>query len=137
MVFPMNPLLKPILKNGLLSAGALAIVGYGYAELAGMWLAAQTPLRTTPDGVVAAAPQEAVADSLQYRVPAMMALWGFVFVALGEVVLHRVRSRRAALVPPAIPQPDPAELLMKQMMLDAQAASSPSTAPAENSPVAN
>jgi hypothetical protein len=142
----MPPILKRILANGLLTAGVLAIIGFGYAELAGVYLMTRTPSRGTFDGPVPAArAEDPVASQLRYRVPAMMALWGFVFIAAGEGVLHFWRRHRAAVVALSTERkPDPAELLLEQIMAQVEAAKaapaepapSPSSLPAENSPVA-
>jgi hypothetical protein len=96
---------KRILVNGLLTAAMLAVVGVGFAELAGFWLMSSAPRRATLDAPVAAAPQDPVAESLKTRVPLMMALWGFGFVAVGEVVLHRIRRKKAVAISTAPPSP--------------------------------
>ena len=143
----MHPILKRILINGLLTAGMLALIGVGYAELAGIWLVSKTPSRGAFEAPIAAGPaEEPLAASLKYRIPAMMALWGFLFVAAGEGVLHLWKRRRPAPVPspPADLPPDPAEVLLEQIMAKVDAARStpsepapsPSPVPSENSPVA-
>ena len=141
----MHPILKRILVNGLLTAGALAVVGVGYAELAGIWIVTKTPVRKSLDAPVASdPPADALASSLQYRVPAMMAMWGFLFVAAGEGVLYWWRGNRPAQ-PPKEPKPDAAEVLLEQILAQVEAARatpseatpSPSPVAAENSPVAH
>jgi hypothetical protein len=133
----MNPLLKRILANGTLTAAMLAVVGLGYAELAGLFLAAKTPMRAT---VEAPATDDAdpAAASLHSRVPLMMALWGFLFVAVGEVVLDRIRRKKPPAPPPL---PDPATVLLEEIMAKVEseratvaASTTPSAAPAENTP---
>ena len=125
--------------NGLLTAAVLAVVGYGYAELAGLFLASKSPGR----GPQAVQP-DALADSLHERMPMMMAFWGFAFIAVGEIVLHLIRTRRKPL-PPAEVKADEATVLLEQILskveseratlADASHTTSPATA--ENSPVAS
>ncbi|MFO0802247.1 MAG: hypothetical protein U0791_03890 [Gemmataceae bacterium] len=137
----MSPLLKRILVNGTLTAATLAVVGVGYAELAGLFLAAKAPTRASIEAPLAE-DTHGLADSLYTRVPATMALWGFLFVAAGEVVLDRVRKKKPA--PVADPKPDTALLLLEEILakVEAERATvaanpSPSPPPAENTPVAS
>ena len=117
----MDPLLKRILVNGTLTAVTLAVIGVGYAGLAGLFLAAKSPMRATVD---APAVDEAdpMASSLQTRVPLMMAAWGFLFIALVEVFLHRFRRRR----PPEAeslsePKVDAATALLEEILAKVEA----------------
>src|SRR5437660_1344013 len=105
---PMHPLLKRIAVNGLPTAAILAAVGVAYTQLAGMWLSGGSPVRG------AAPASDPVAADLTYRVPAMMALWGFLFVAAGESLRHLLRRNRP--VAKEEPQPDTAEVLLEQLM---------------------
>jgi hypothetical protein len=137
----MSPLLKRILVNGTLTAAMLAVVGVGYAELAGLFLAARTPMRATVEAP-AADDADPLAGSLQARVPVMMAVWGFLFVAAGELIVHRFR-KKAPPAPPAEPQPDAATVLLEEIMAKVEAeratvaaSTTPSATPAENTPVA-
>ena len=109
----MPPILKRILVNGLLAAATLAAIGIGFAELATMFMAAKTPDTESP-------------TALHYRVPAMLALWGFLFVALGEWVLAWWRSFRPT-VQPKEPQPDPADVLLEQIMSQVETAQKPTS----------
>jgi hypothetical protein len=123
----MPPLLKRIVANGLLTSVFLALIGVGYAELAGLWLVAKSPARYDAQGHQAAVvdPNERLARDLKSRVPLMMALWGFLFVAGGELALHWWRSRRRpvpVVTPPAEPHPELAELLLDQIMSQVEAA---------------
>ena len=99
----MNPVLKRILVHGGLTAGLLALVGVGFAEIAKMWMgdAAET------------------GSTLRYRVPLMMAFWGFMFVAVCELVLSRIRKN--APVKPAEPPQDDAEKLLNELLAQAEA----------------
>ncbi|HXD86169.1 MAG TPA: hypothetical protein VN641_06730 [Urbifossiella sp.] len=109
----MPPILKRILVNGLMAAATLAVIGIGFAELAALFLAAKAPETETP-------------TALQYRVPAMLALWGFLFVAFGEWALAWWRSFRPA-VQPKEPRPDPAEILLEQIMSQVETAQKPTS----------
>src|ERR1700712_1052387 len=99
----MNPVLKRILLHGGMTAGLLALVGLGFAEIAKMWM-----------GDAAGA-----GPALRYRVPLMMAFWGFMFVAVCELVLSRIR-KNAPVKPPEPPQDD-AEKLLNQLLAEVEA----------------
>jgi hypothetical protein len=136
-------ILKRILSNGLLTAALLAVIGYGYAELAGVFLLANPPARTITGNVPAAPAEDPLSTELTYRLPAMMALWGFLFIAAGEGVMYAWRRRRPIAVPakPAESKADTAEVLLEQILAQVETAKtapspSPSATPAENSPVA-
>ena len=122
----MLPLFKRILIHGTLTAGLLAMVGFGYAELAGLWLVAKAPTRGTFDSTVASSPTEdPLAAELKYRIPTMMALWGFLLVAGGEVAVHMWLRRRPAIPPKALePKVDPAEVLLEQILAEVERAKS-------------
>lgn len=127
----MHPLLKRILANSLIAASLLAVMGFGLTELARMWLIAQAPTRMDP--TAPATPPDATADVVGYRIPLMMAAWGVAFVVAGELFLWYVLKRRPKpAVPPAPPAPDPAEILLEQLLREAeakQAAASTSSEP--------
>ncbi|CAN5292142.1 hypothetical protein BH11PLA2_BH11PLA2_50100 [soil metagenome] len=82
---------KRILVHGLMAALPLALIGYLFAQMAGMWTATQSPMRIGPlhEESVKAQVEDAAAmtEKLEYRVPAVMALGGFTFVLIGEVVM--------------------------------------------------
>jgi hypothetical protein len=116
----MHPLVKRILVNSLIAGSLLAVMGYGLAELGRMWLVAQTPVRAQPGGPPPAA--DDTADVLGTRVPLMMAGWGVAFVVLSECFLWFVLKRRPKpAAPPTPPAPDPAEVLLEQLMREAEA----------------
>jgi hypothetical protein len=119
----MSPILKRILINGLFTAATLAVVGIGYAEMAGFWLVAQAPQRLGNEAPIAAAPvNEPLADSLKYRVPAMMALWGFLFVAAVELGLHWLRRGKPVPAKSATkPEPASTQQLLEQILAKAEA----------------
>lgn len=105
----MHPVLKRILLHGGLTAGVLALVGVMFAELAGIWLTGNATPTTS----------EQVGASLRYRVPLMMAFWGFVFVLVCELVVWKVRGSKP--VKPAAPPPDDTEKLLNELLAQAEA----------------
>ncbi len=68
-----------ILVNGLLAAIPLALVGYLLAHVAGLW-AASHDNRASDTGA-------AITDTLARRLPYTLALGGFLFVLIGELIL--------------------------------------------------
>lgn len=131
----MHPVLKRIALNGVLAAGILAGIGVAYAQLAGMYLAIHTPVRSVPGVPPTPPPEDPAVAGLVYRIPATMALWGFILVAAGEGFLYLWRGKRTAqAAKPPEPQPDPAAALLEELLRKAEAAPSPSPAPGENSP---
>ncbi len=115
----MHPVVKRILLHGVLTAALLALIGAGFAQLASIWMAGHEP---RPGAEVAEAANEPVSERLTYRVPAMMAVWGFLFVLVGEVVMWRIRGKRQALqaTKDANPQDD-AEKLLNDLLAQAEA----------------
>ena len=109
----MNPVLRRILLHGGLTAGLLGVVGLLFAEMAGMWVGAREA--TAPASADLNPP---VGPAIRYRVPLMMAFWGFVFVAAGELVLSRFR--KPAPAKPA-PPPDDTEKLLNELLAQAEA----------------
>ena len=108
----MNPVLKRILLHGGLTAGLLALVGLLFAEMAGVWMGT---------GAGSPAPTDLnppVGPAIRYRVPLMMAFWGFAFVAVSELVLSRFR-KPAPAKPPA--PPDDTEKLLNELLAQAEA----------------
>ena len=116
----MTPAWKRIAVNGLAAAAVLGVIGVGLGELAATALIAQAPDRAVPVEVVSVTDPEGnpVGDALRARVPVMMAAWGFLFVAGGELILAR---RRRLARPPEPAKPDPAELLLDQLLREAEA----------------
>ncbi len=129
----MHPLLKRILTNSLIAASLLAVMGYGLAELARMWLIAQAPARMDPNAP--ATPPDASPDVVGYRIPLMMAAWGVGFVVVGELFLWYVLKRRPKPpAPPPPPGPDPAEQLLEQLLREAEAKQAAASTPSEPVP---
>lgn len=119
----MVPLVKRILVNGLITAAILGGLGFLFADLSTLWMAANTPNRvsTADAGPVAA---EAVSNSLRMRLPFAMAIWGFGFILVAELVLYAIRGNPApaAAKIPVDPKPDPGEQLLEQLLAEADAA---------------
>jgi chromate transport protein ChrA len=95
---------KTILIHGGLAAGALAVVGYLYAQLAGMWVATQseTGRGATDTG--------AIVSTLAWRLPFTMAAIGFALVAIGEGLKSLWKS------PPKREEPTLAEAEMQRLL---------------------
>jgi hypothetical protein len=111
----MNPVLRRIAINGGLTALVLGIIGLMFAELASMWLISS--MATQSKGK-ASPPDTSV---FRQRLPLFMAIAGFSFVAIGELVLHRVRKNRK---PPAAPTPsqtDQTEKLLQELLAKEEA----------------
>ena len=109
----MNPVVKRILVHGGATAVILAVIGFVFTQLAGVWLAGAG----RPNSAEANPP---LTESLRYRVPLMMAFWGFVFVAVTELILYRMRGSvpvKTAVAPP----PDDAEKLLNELLAQAEA----------------
>lgn len=138
--FAMRPVLIRILKRGLFTAAILAVLGCVLADLSEIWLASQS-----------AASGEEFAQSLRYRMPLTMAVWGFTLVAVIEAALTLFRGGKRTIPArrvPAVPTEDEVEQLLNQLLQQADAAEAaragksnpapcPSTPPAENSPVSH
>ena len=110
----MRPYLLKLLKNGVPTAAILAVVGYLFAQLAGMWYVSESGGRTSPVG------SDEIADTLQWRLPLTMAAWGFGLVALFEGVLSLWRKPPAAA--PVVSAVDETELLLLKLLEEADAA---------------
>ena len=103
----MHQLFRRIAIHGFLTAAILAALGYVLAEFASMSITTSAGAR----GAVAASPEasasvEDVDRNLHVNIPLMMALWGFGFVAIIEMIrhqLHRARRAAAALATPPVP----------------------------------
>lgn len=112
----MRPYLLKLLKNGLPTAAILAAIGFLFAQLAGMWYVSESGGRTSTVGA------DEIADTLQWRLPLTMAAWGFGLVALFEGVLALWRTAPAPAIRPAVPAVDETELLLLQLLEEAEAA---------------
>ncbi len=126
----MRLLLQRIAMNGLLTALVLAVMGFVYAELAVMFLAGNEVPRAEPveNANRSRTEDAALSHSLRVRVPVMMALFGFAFVALGELLLYAWRGNPPVDVKPTRErQADPAEKLLEELLAQADAAMASST----------
>ncbi len=123
----MHPLLKRIVVNSLIAASMLALMGYGLTELGRMWMIAQAPARAQPG---APATPDDGAEAFGLRVPLTMAAWGVAFVVVGDCFLWFVLKRRPAPPAPPLPAaPDPAEVLLEQLLREAEAKQAAATTP--------
>jgi hypothetical protein len=91
---------KKILTNGAAAAVCLAVIGYMYAQLIGMWAGSQMIPRTgtvmTSDLAVKAMGNfESATSNMLWRLPVCMAALGFGFVAIGEAMLTFWRAPTA------------------------------------------
>lgn len=112
----MHPVLRRILLHGGLTAALLAGLGALFAELASVWLIGNGPRGTAG----ATDPTDPVGAALRTRVPLTLALWGFLFVLVGELVIWGVRGHRPAVKPTEAPQ-DEAEKLLNELLAQAKA----------------
>jgi hypothetical protein len=111
----MHPVLKRVLLNGGATAVVLAAIGLVFAEMASMWAGAPGP----PGQPARDDLNPPVGPAIRYRVPLMMAFWGFMFVAVSEVVLYRLR-RRVPSPKPVAPPVDEAEKLLNELLEQAE-----------------
>ncbi|MDB5310635.1 MAG: hypothetical protein JWO38_4837 [Gemmataceae bacterium] len=132
----MHPVLKRIALNGLLTALVLGLIGLAFAELGSILLGGSTGRTAAVESVAPPPAADPVKDALRSRVPLMMALWGFLFVAVGEGVLYLLRGGRtsaATNTTPTVIKPDPAEVLLEELLRQVEAAQA--NPPAESPPV--
>jgi len=112
----MRPVFKRIALNGILTALILGVIGFLFGELAGLWLTGAAN-RTQQES------DASLRDAIRYRIPLLMALWGFVFIAVAEVVLFLWRGEPQAR--PAngarAAKPDEAGLLLEELLKQAEA----------------
>jgi hypothetical protein len=96
---------KTILVHGGLTAGVLAVVGYLFAQVAGMWVATQTDTGRGP------ADTGALVNTLQTRLPFSMAAIGFALVAIGEGLKGLWKTP-----PKTEPEPDRTEAELQRLL---------------------
>lgn len=109
----MKPEHKRVLIHATLTALVLAAVGFLFAEFAGSWLNTQSPRPGSVDL------NPALPDGARYRIPLMMALWGFAFVVLGEAIASRFRKPKESEAEK--PATDSAEKLLTELLAKAEA----------------
>ena len=120
----MRSLLKRIAVNGSVTAALLGLIGFAYAELAGIWMATQ-PVERAADAPAVAPHVPPVVATLRYRVPLAMAGCGLAFIVLCEGALYLLRGNPPDTRPgkPATPpEPDAAEVMLSQMLDQLEAA---------------
>jgi hypothetical protein len=119
----MNPLMRRIAIHGGMAAIFLGVIGLMFAEMASVWIAASLPTR---GAMKAAAPDT---GAIRFRLPLLMASSGFAFVAIGELVLHRIRKNRANPGLSQQPTPNETERLLNELIAkeEAKAANSQGT----------
>ena len=101
-----RPTLLRVLKNGLLTAVLLFVIGIGLSELA-----------TTGES-------DDVARAVRQRLPAAMAAWGLALVTGFELLLWAWRRKRPAPAPVptlAPPSPEDVDALLNQLLEKAEA----------------
>lgn len=127
----MPPTLIRILKNGLPAAAFLAFVGYLMAEVAGVWFDSQVPPPPVDpsEGRFVPPTGEDVSGTLRFRLPLAMGFWGFLLVAVFELVLRFWRGPNITRtkIPerargPLPPPEDDVEALLNQLLQQAEAA---------------
>lgn len=121
----MTGVLRRIVIHGIVTAAILAAVGLLMTSLLMTWQWPATSERIVEGGIGRSEPDVDAAwvDTVRWRLPAFMALWGFVFVAVGEGVLGLLRSRRTppAASPPAEESPTDPERLLEELLRQAEA----------------
>ena len=140
---PMRPTAIRILKHGIPAALVLAALGYGMAEVAGLWVSAQQPVQIdrelleTADAAPPMNQGDEISSTLRTRLPFTMAAWGFGLVAVLEL-LRRMVKGDPATTPPRPPPPDPdaeVEKLLNQLLEQAEAAKAAREAPPDTTPI--
>lgn len=111
----MSPVVKRIAVNGVLAAVALALLGYLIASIAVMFLP------VPPPGAEEPAPPDDLPEAIKVRLPLTLAAWGFVFVALGELVLWAVRGKRPPAAGPTQAELDANERIIQELLAKADA----------------
>ena len=118
----MREVYRRIAINGILTAIILAVVGVVIGEMSATAMQMPVGTRATIKKPEQDAATTAAANELRYRVPVMMAAWGFLVVAGFEVIRHRLRGRRPT-PPPAPSVPDETEKLLEELLSQAEARS--------------
>jgi len=130
----MHELLRRMAIHGGLTAIILAVIGVVLAEMAAT--SVMTPVGTrlpASEAAEASAAAESTAAHMRRSIPIAMAAMGFVFVAAFEGLRHLVTGKQPK-APPAPPVPDEAEVLLEQLLSEAEAKSTARTPPAEQTP---
>lgn len=107
---------KTILVHGGLAAGILAVVGYFFAQIAGMWVESQAAPRFGGEVAATAPDTGELTSTLAWRLPFTMAAFGFALVAAGEG-LRSLWKTPPAKAEPATPEAEMLRLLGEQETL--------------------
>lgn len=127
----MRNLFIRILKHGLPTALALALVGFVLGEVASIWVQGQSTQRANVEAIPYASTQpttsdvEPITQGYRQRLPIMMALWGFGLIVVLEFLLFMFRGNGAKQELEPTPTPshkDSTEELLNQLMAKAEAA---------------
>jgi len=103
----MHPVLKRIAIYGTLTAIFLGVIGMMIGGIA-VTFVPPTPAGVGPTEGEPNSDQELI-STIQTRMPIMLAIWGFVFVAAGEVLLYIWPRRKPAPQEPTIDEQVKAE----------------------------
>jgi hypothetical protein len=119
----MNELLRRIAIHGGLTALILGVIGVVLADMAASSITTPTGARTpAAQSAEETAVVEKSAESLRTTIPLAMAVWGFGFVLLYEVIRHLLCGKKT-LVPIEPPEPDSTEKLLEELLSQAEAKS--------------
>ncbi|MBA4186521.1 MAG: hypothetical protein C0467_00740 [Planctomycetaceae bacterium] len=116
----MHPVLQRIAINGILTALFLGVIGVMISNIAVTFVPQSADISSGSDGGVN--PDQELISQIKTRTPIMLAIWGFGFVAVGEVVLHLWRGRKPAK--PAEPTPEErtkTEMMLQELLAKAEA----------------
>ena len=126
----MRKMLIRILKHGLPTALALALIGFGLGQAAGIWVQRQTIERPGMETVPYPSPTSPThseadhpADAYRNRLPIVMAVMGFGLVVIFELLVFMVRGDGPTLQKePKLALKDSTEELLNQLLDKAEAA---------------
>ncbi|MFO0825979.1 MAG: hypothetical protein U0792_23150 [Gemmataceae bacterium] len=114
----MHPLLQRIVINGVLTAVFLAVIGAVIGQIGSVFMLSSQTNSAEPDAHNADAE---IAHAIQYRMPLMLAGYGFIFVAIGEVILHFWRGRKPPTPAASAAQPQNTEQMLQELLAKAEA----------------
>lgn len=112
----MSPVVKRIAVNGTLAALFLAVLGFFIANIAITLMPPPQP--GTED---AAGSDAEISDAIKARMPITLAVWGFAFVAVGELLLWAVRRKRTPAAGPTRAELDANERTIQELLAKADA----------------
>jgi hypothetical protein len=127
----MNPVVRRIAIHAAVSAAILGLFGLLMVQVASIWLASTDPGMRPGERIVSADVDAAFIAALRWRVPVFVAC-GVAFVVACEVATHHWKNRKSAT--PVQPQPDEAEKLLEQLLMQAESVRGTPQPPPESSP---